>query len=242
MWKECQAEVAQEVHVLEPFRQYMSEYFEYVADKKQLDQGRLERCPLIGLSFDLDTGCRLAVRAGWKKATHRNDGSISFGVWNPQIVTIELVKSGPPLKNRLSPGEIRVERCSANAAQNEVKVSLLLDIADRFLRNPIDTVAKGHQANACCVCGKPLTDYVSRTRGIGPECIKWFTFFEQESAVAKQYVDSMESTRRMLERVVNGPDSLKAWEEYCSTVNKQMPLDIHQAKAILGKLERTNRP
>jgi hypothetical protein len=55
MWKECQAEVAQEVHVLEPFRQYMSEYFEYVADKKQLDQERLERasrvCTYLGSTW-----------------------------------------------------------------------------------------------------------------------------------------------------------------------------------------------
>jgi hypothetical protein len=35
--------------------------------------------------------------------------------------------------------------------------------------------ARSH--DSCCVCGRHLTDEQSRSRGIGPECIKTVDFF-----------------------------------------------------------------
>ena len=37
------------------------------------------------------------------------------------------------------------------------------------------------QADRCCRCSKPLTDVVSRTRGIGPECIRLFRCFDLDA-------------------------------------------------------------
>jgi hypothetical protein len=38
-----------------------------------------------------------------------------------------------------------------------------------FLDNPGAVFARSH--DACCICGRTLTDELSRSRGIGPECI-----------------------------------------------------------------------
>jgi hypothetical protein len=47
----------------------------------------------------------------------------------------------------------------------------------------------GRQADKCCCCGRALTDVVSRTRGIGPECVRMFgsfaEFAERPDAVTK---------------------------------------------------------
>jgi hypothetical protein len=39
-----------------------------------------------------------------------------------------------------------------------------------FLADPVAVFARSH--DNCCICGRGLTDELSRSRGIGPECIK----------------------------------------------------------------------
>jgi hypothetical protein len=45
----------------------------------------------------------------------------------------------------------------------------LQTIAD-YLADPATVFARSH--GHCCICGRSLTDELSRSRGIGPECIK----------------------------------------------------------------------
>jgi hypothetical protein len=67
------------------------------------------------------------------------------------------------------------------------RLRTILDTAHDLLMDPADVFSR--QADKCCCCGKALTDVVSRTRGIGPECIRMFgsftEFAEQPDAVAK---------------------------------------------------------
>jgi hypothetical protein len=46
----------------------------------------------------------------------------------------------------------------------------------------------------CCVCGKGLTDELSRSRGIGPECLRlldWFTFTPPKGGAMRSIVEVM---------------------------------------------------
>jgi hypothetical protein len=67
------------------------------------------------------------------------------------------------------------------------RLRTILDTAHDLLMDPADVFSR--QADKCCCCGKALTEVVSRTRGIGPECIRMFgsftEFAERPDAVAK---------------------------------------------------------
>jgi hypothetical protein len=55
---------------------------------------------------------------------------------------------------------------------NDVR-RLVATITD-FLDNPAAVLARSH--DRCCICGRKLTDELSRSRGIGPECIQKIDF------------------------------------------------------------------
>jgi hypothetical protein len=179
--------VNRQAHILEPFRQYLSEYFEFVADEKGINEQPIFKRPLIGLKLDVNGGRpTLAVRPGWKKAkkypTDENPGIP--GEFQPQEITLELVKE---LKLILSPGEaIKVlGRVYVNQDTNKRNLKAICETADSLLRNPLATF--GQQADRCVCCHRSLTDLISRTRGIGPECIKWFSFFDKDNHITRKY-------------------------------------------------------
>lgn len=45
-----------------------------------------------------------------------------------------------------------------------------LGTMEDYLRDPRAVLARSH--DNCCCCGRGLTDELSMSRGIGPECIK----------------------------------------------------------------------
>ena len=66
---------------------------------------------------------------------------------------------------------------------------LVATIAD-FMDNPAAVLARSH--DRCCICGRGLTDELSRSRGIGPECIKkvdMFAFFTKDSLVQPEQAE-----------------------------------------------------
>lgn len=174
-------------HILEPFRQYLAEYFEYVAEEKGIYSTPLFIRPLIGLKLDVDGGKRtLAVRPGWKKAVRHateNDPGIP-GEFQPKIITLELV---PELRLKLAPeSRIAIQgRIWANQTANAGNLRTICEAADSLLRNPLARF--GQQADRCVCCRRALTDLTSRTRGIGPECVKWFSFFENDNPITRKY-------------------------------------------------------
>ncbi|WP_437194633.1 DUF6011 domain-containing protein [Planctomicrobium sp. SH527] len=53
---------------------------------------------------------------------------------------------------------------SFDAAEN------LVELTKFFLLFPDQVFARSK--DRCCCCGRPLTDEISRARGIGPECLR----------------------------------------------------------------------
>ena len=173
-------------HVLEPFRQYLAEYFEFVAGEKDIGKEPLFARPLIGLKLDVDGGKQtLAVRPGWRKAKrHPTDYSLDVpGDFQPQEITLELVQD---LKLTLAPGGVKVTgKVRADEDDNARNLKTICVTADSLLRNPL--AAFGQQADRCVCCHRKLTDLISRTRGIGPECVKWFSFFDKDNPITRKY-------------------------------------------------------
>ena len=58
------------------------------------------------------------------------------------------------------------------SAENDVMT--VLGTMEDFLVNPRFVLARSH--DNCCCCGRCLTDELSQSRGIGPECIKNIEF------------------------------------------------------------------
>ena len=128
----------------------------------------------------------LAVRPGWKKAKRSStdeDPGVP-GEFQPQDITLELVRE---LRLALAPGGVIkiAGRVWANEDANARNLKTVCETADSLLRNPLATF--GQQADRCVCCHKLLTDLKSRTRGIGPECIKWFSFFDTDNPITRKY-------------------------------------------------------
>lgn len=176
----------QNQHILEPFRQYLAEYFEYVAEEKGVHEKQLFIRPLIGLKLDVDGGRTLAVRPGWKKAQRTGLGPDIPGEFIPQEITLELLGQ---LRLKLAPDNpIKVMgSIPINGDVNARNLKTMCEVAHSLLRNPMARF--GQQADRCVCCHRELTDLTSRTRGIGPECVKWFSFFKNDHPIALKYTD-----------------------------------------------------
>ena len=49
---------------------------------------------------------------------------------------------------------------------------MIFDLLENLATNPEIVYAWGKQFGFCCVCGLPLTDEVSKSKGVGPVCQK----------------------------------------------------------------------
>lgn len=170
--------------VLEPFRQYAADYIKFVAGEKEVTGGPPFARPLIGLKLDLPGGQTLAVRPGWTKSRRPTAGHPGVpGEFRLEVVTLVLVRE---LRLRLAPGRppAFVGRVWLDPDRNRPSLEAICATADSFLRNPLATF--GTQADRCACCRRPLTDLTSRTR-VGPECVRWYRFFERDHPVARRY-------------------------------------------------------
>lgn len=183
--------------VLSPLREYLSGYFG-AADEPP--EGGYKRRPNLGLRLGLEGGKTLAIRPGWRPASRRRiTGGWEVtrpGELDPSRVELELLGPGRLLATHLTPGRLYPGRVLLNMAKNREHLRLVADAAHAFLLDPMATFAAGGQADHCCSCGKPLSDEVSRTRGIGPECVKRFAYFMAPpvSAVERYRLDYYRDT------------------------------------------------
>ena len=88
-------------------------------------------------------------------------------------MTVEIV--GPPSLGsiHLAPGNARWR--SIRVSRVEEVFEAVVNTARRMVADPWG-VFRG-TAGKCCRCRRRLTDIISRTRGIGPECIQRFAHF-----------------------------------------------------------------
>jgi hypothetical protein len=73
----------------------------------------------------------------------------------------------------LGNGEPRIDRYYPKSISEDL--GRMLEAVVAFVSDPL--AAFRRSSNHCCICGKPLTDGTSRSRGIGPECLSKTTFF-----------------------------------------------------------------
>ena len=74
----------------------------------------------------------------------------------------------------------------------EADLRRCLDTMAAFVEDGRAVLARSN-AN-CCICGKCLTDELSRSRGIGPECLRlldWFRFTPPEGGTMRSIVEVM---------------------------------------------------
>jgi hypothetical protein len=73
---------------------------------------------------------------------------------------------------QLEPNVFELRRYSTDAVE---VLRRAVAVMEDFLADRRAVFARSH--DSCCVCGRTLTDEQSRSRGIGPECIKTVDFF-----------------------------------------------------------------
>jgi hypothetical protein len=180
--------VNSKANILVPFREYMAEYFAYVLEEREESPAtEYSHRPLIGLRLELEGLKRLAIRPDWTPPIKRKryDDRGPFQGWNiitpgsidPNIITVELLTPGKALSLKLDGTPVKLAgKVFVNQDLNRDNLKLISDAAHALLMNPFARFAQ--QEEHCCCCGKSLSDVVSRTRGIGPECIKYFRFFD----------------------------------------------------------------
>lgn len=175
---------------------YLAGYFGQSLPEPDTAEGGYTRRPVLGLRLRPDDTQTLAIRPHW---TPPHSGNLRDGngeaVWegvlgdasrrkyiyvdhpgklDTEVICIELLDK----KQRLLGLTL-----SANAPPkptyvrwdmdiNRQSIRTITDLLHGLLIEPEATFAQSAQSNHCCCCGRGLTDVVSRTRGIGPECIK----------------------------------------------------------------------
>lgn len=182
IWLEFQERLAAHNGMLDPLREFMQWHFAD-AERIKLEERPLpgyERRPTIGLRLQLPGHKTLAIRPGWSPPRHRHAADPAdprrFGRLQLDSVTLELLGPGKLLTVMLAEGTPpRSGSVFKDAGKNLGHLATILETAHDLLMNPMEVFSR--QADRCCCCSKPLTDVVSRTRGIGPECIRIFRRF-----------------------------------------------------------------
>jgi hypothetical protein len=197
IWNEAQEMVNSKANILVPFREYMAEYFAFVLEEREESPAtEYSQRPLIGLRLELEGLKRLAIRPDWSPPIKRRryDDRGQFQGWNiitpgsidPNIITVELLTPGKALSLKLDRTAVKLAgKVFVNQDLNRDNLKLITDAAHALLTNPFARFAQ--QEEHCCCCGKSLSDVVSRTRGIGPECIKYFRFFDTAPVSVQKY-------------------------------------------------------
>jgi hypothetical protein len=73
----------------------------------------------------------------------------------------------------LGNGEPRIDRYYPGTITDDL--GRMVEAITDFVKDPL--AAFRRSSGHCCICGKPLTDGMSRSRGIGPECLQKTSFF-----------------------------------------------------------------
>jgi hypothetical protein len=166
-----------EVELLERFRQRMAAFFGQwqVAMFKENERRNPKRRPPIGLRL-IAAGeplGKVVTTPRWDPQCHH------FAVWS---ITCELLVEEPVLVGGVEAvrrkRQITVsgnDHCGWRWLRKFHKTGLqdtsrVVSTIRDFMEDSKAVLARSH--GWCCVCGRKLTDGLSRSRGIGPECIK----------------------------------------------------------------------
>jgi uncharacterized protein (TIGR02996 family) len=104
----------------------------------------------------------------------------------------ELVDTGSALKSYVRLG-VSLSPCAAHLGRRYWQTALgdtqrVVETVRDFVTDRRKVLARSH--DHCCICGRGLTDELSRGRGIGPECIQnCYRFLEREQLVREMTVE-----------------------------------------------------
>jgi hypothetical protein len=137
------------------------------SDSPRTVGGPFDRRPVLGLTLRVVNG-KVVLRPGWdarKKWIDTRD--LAGDVWLPDPETEQPHRAWSFVWANGRMGRHRFCPPQADAA-----LATLLQLPRDWRQNPGAVLARS--TDHCCVCGRVLTDPVSRGRGIGPECSKQF--------------------------------------------------------------------
>jgi len=154
---------------------------------KCLDKTNLERRPPVALCLR-DPDHVFTVKPGFKHPRKRLvDGSVTiveYGQMEFETVYIDCVsitempsQSGRPVLKHTKACKLRLDE-SGQLSQHgtwyyryaPIAVHEFVNVVSDFILFPWQIF--GRSKDNCCCCRKPLTDDTSRSRGIGPECLR----------------------------------------------------------------------
>lgn len=183
-------------HILDPFREWMSDYFDKCSLAKTPTY-LYDRRPPIGLKIDRGD-FTVAIRPAWHAGSkmHGTQGELI-----PERMTIEIISREPrehggrihgvvmevtlPIVYRDCGDICSCKQCPCDSDLARKYVNLVIQTAHELLTDPFAVFSQ--QADRCSCCHKVLTDAVSRTRGYGPECIKWVRFLKNAHKAREEY-------------------------------------------------------
>jgi Family of unknown function (DUF6011) len=169
-------------------RAFVAPFFEHrkqaIAQKQEgLPEGvEFRQRPVIALRLFDSKLDKIVIRPCW--TSKASSGYQIGGTLNPQAITLELLRDHPisrgsRLDMRISPVIPRAWRISTKTQVNMDNVKYVVDRLKDFLADPEAFFVRRGNWCKCCCCGKDLTDQLSVSRGIGPECIKVFDYFKK---------------------------------------------------------------
>jgi hypothetical protein len=186
--------LASNANVLESFRVRMTTLFAplEVAARKRAD-GPFKRKPPISLRLIMEgeQPSKLVVLPHHLVRGHRDQRIVTLDCSRLDCELFDTNAAGKShvrFKMRLSPCKANVNRWSWKTAINDANraIGTMRD----FVTDRRKVLARSH--DHCCVCGRHLTDELSRSRGIGPECIQGcYRFLEPEELVREMTVEDV---------------------------------------------------
>jgi hypothetical protein len=152
------------------------------------------RRPPIGVRLEI--GDRYLTATPGYNAHHNKrqaDGSYSAvpGELHLEKVNIEVLIKANTLRGKrlmlsakINEDGATLHRWRLDADATKMYVTFMLDTFKGLLADPYNVFAEN--SDHCSCCGKTLTDAVSMTRGIGPECIKYFGHLEEAISLLRE--------------------------------------------------------
>ncbi|HEY7311880.1 MAG TPA: TIGR02996 domain-containing protein [Gemmataceae bacterium] len=191
-WSELQCQLndrlADSAGLLESFRVSMTALFAplELAARKRAD-GPFKRKPPISLRL-IATGdhpSKLVVLPYHRVNGRRDRRTVTLDC---SRMDCELIDTAPEVASpkritlRLLPCKAVLGRHFYRTAQGDLE--RVLDVMQDFIDDRRKVLARSHEH--CCICGRSLTDELSRSRGIGPECIQGCHRFLNPKGVVRE--------------------------------------------------------
>lgn len=188
--------------VFDQFSERVGALFREKLEALQTESTVLFRKPAISLRLIVagDPAAKLIVMPHWIRPTGVLGGRLLC-----DLLTLELWTESPVMTAKGPGVQLRRKLTVRNRnggmgwlvgsifTSAEADALRVVDTLRDFVTDARAVLAR-NRAN-CCVCGRALTDELSRSRGVGPECVKgleWFAFLASSSVTIQAAPDAAE--------------------------------------------------